>query len=161
MTDENPLTVFPGTFDESKFDLTHDDQNMVSDARADIAGILRECGGFYHVIRQTKTVDSMGRATALSDTHYNVNAYISSSGEETIETHSMGEAVKGRITVFFQHEYTQDLNGIAFNPKRGDIFEDHDQKRWEMKVIKNRRIGDKIIFKAVDCLRIDNEGDAP
>lgn len=113
-------------FDFSKFDYFYDTDTFPTDAETDFEDIIDDHGREYTIIRQTDTVDNMGRVTATSESSNTVNGFIRDISKKDRQNASFGLAVPGDRTFYIAEESN------SFEIKEGDLVVDENTYRWKI-----------------------------
>ena len=121
-------------FDVSKFDYYYDGDSFPSDAASDFDNMLKEIANAFTVTRQTDTVDGSGKVTAVSDSTFNIYAYITDITKKDRQIHDMGLAVPGNRALYLLPKYTITSAGVEtdYVVKEGDIFIDRNSYKWKV-----------------------------
>lgn len=121
-------------FDVSKFDYSYDGDSFPSDAATDFDNMLKEIANYFTVTRQTDTTDGSGKVTAVSDSTFNIYAYITDITKKDRQIHDLGLAVPGNRVLYLKPSYPITSAGVAteYVVKEGDIFIDRNSYKWKV-----------------------------
>ena len=137
-------------FDSSKFDLYYDDDPFPTDTATDFDNILLEQGGIFQVITQTTTTDGMGAVTNVSETSFNIHAWVTDINKKERMIHEMGLAVPGNRVIYLKPNYPIVSGGVTndYIVKEGDVFIDRNGYRLRfVKIIEEPYINATPIYQ--------------
>ena len=149
------------TFDYSKFDYAFNGDTFPADAATDLDNVLFEIGAGFSVTRQTTTEDATGKTTAISDSEFNIYAYITDITKKDRQVHEMGLAVPGNRILYLKPVYTITSAGVdtEYIVKEGDIFTDRNGYSWKViTIIHEPYINGTQIYKKAVVQSIGMEG---
>ena len=113
---------------------------------------MLEIGAGFSVTRQTTTEDTTGKTTAVSDSSFNIYAYIVDITKKDRQVHEMGLAVPGNRILYLKPVYTITSAGVdtEYVVKEGDIFTDRNDYSWKViTIIHEPYISGTQIYKKV------------
>ncbi|MBU1135909.1 MAG: hypothetical protein KJ559_00145, partial [Nanoarchaeota archaeon] len=128
------------------------DRFALSTARKDIQDIIINNGIPAILIRQTKTVKSMGDATNITGAEYAIYVQIQDILKEDRKIHDMGLAFPGTAKAFFFHKYPDSITGNGdVIVQVGDMIKDDEDKYWRIEKINSEKEmqGDEIFKNAM------------
>jgi len=155
-------TKYPVVFDSSKFDYYYDPTTFESESVTDVENIIEsEYGRVYNLYRVGQTTDSMGKATAITDTGHRLTALMQDITAKDLDIHDMGLAVPGNKKMFLRPVYTETSGGVdsTFSVQEGDILFDEDEIRWRVEqIVGERHLGGTEVFRVAVVRNIDLKG---
>jgi len=159
LSSETKITFLNGLWDDMVIVVKYH-QNLtvltnVSIKRADFQNIITENGKELILTRQTKTTDSVGNTTAISEENYTIWVLIQDITKKDRQIHEMGLAITGNSKAFFFHEYSDEITGNGvLSVEPGDILNDGVSWRIETMLGERQMDGEEIfrtgVIKSID-----------
>ncbi len=146
-------------FDSSKFDFRYEtdaEDGFPGDSQEDLGIILDEVGTTYTVIKQTTTENGLGNITDVTESTFDVLAYLQHQTLKDRQLFDMGVTSPGNIKGFFKHEY---VDGGTNQVEEGNILTDEEGKTWRVvKILGERHISNSEIIRVAELQNIELGG---
>lgn len=133
------------------------------DILADFESILLEQGAIFSMKSSVDTVDGLGKVTAVTETTFQIFAWITDITKKDRKLHGSGIAVPGSRIVYFKDKYTTTSAGVDTDKvvKEGQVFVDRNSYGWRLvKILKEPFFSDQEIYKKGIVKSIGLQGSA-
>jgi len=154
------MAIDYSVFDTAEFDNdSFDFDSHVGEADKaveDAEQIILENGTMVRLFRQTKTIDGMGKATAVTETVYDLACIIQPITSKDRDIHNMGLALQGHKKMYTMGSPTCDSG--SFLPLAGDTIKDRDVEYRIVEEVYDPQLADEVPYRKF-IIRLLNQED--